>query len=261
MALKAVITPQDHEALEEGLQGLYTQDGSKFVLDISEDGLKEHPGVGPLARAFEREKVDRKKLADTVAALQSKFDGLDPEAAREALAAMANAEDKELLDEGKVEELLAKKTARMQADFQQQLEAKEKALKEYTGQIEQLNGSLADITIYDAIKDAALTKGLRKEALPDIRNRAAGIWTIKDGKPVATKDGDTVFGKDGNPLTVSEWVDSMAVESAHLFEPNRGGGAQGNETGGGAGGIKQITKESAGANLAAIASGEAVIQR
>lgn len=261
MGLKAVL--QTLEGLDENLHSYYRKEGDSYVLDLGEDELKAHPGTGGLTRALEREREERKaakKLADEIAA---KYGDLDPEAAREALKAADEAKDRELLDEGKVEELIEQRTERMRADFDKQLAAKDKALDDANTRNASTTEELESIKIFDAVKDAALTRGARKEALTDIQNRARGTWALDDqGRPVARNGEDTIFGKSGEPLTIGEWVDSLSSEASYLFNPNEGGGAGSeNESGGEGmgGGVKRIAKDSAGSFLEQIASGEAVI--
>jgi hypothetical protein len=57
-----------------------------------------------------------------------------------------------------------------------------------------------------------------------------------DCQRIASDVSQTVrAGKDGvTPMTLAEWVDMQVSDAPHLFEPNAGGGAAGNASGGGA---------------------------
>ena len=262
MALKAVLTSLD--GVDEGLHALYREENGKYVLDLDDNDIKSHPSTGPLSRALERERAAAREAAEKAKALEEQFGDLDPEAAREAIKAMREQGEKELMDEGKIEELIQQRTERMRQDFERQIAAKDKALEDARGSAESLTSQLADIRIYDAVKDAALSKGARKEALTDIANRAREIWRLEDGKPVARQRGDEnpIHGKSGDLLTIDEWVDSLSSEAGYLFEPNSGGGASGgDQSRAPTGGVKQITPGQAGNFLEQIASGEAVINR
>jgi len=262
MALKAVLATLD--GLDEAIQKLYKKEGDKFVLDLSEDALSDHPNVSPLSRALEHERTTRKDSQKLTKELQEKFKDLDPDAAREALKLIEESGDKDLLDEGKIDELVEKKVARMKQDFDAQIIAKDQAIEELTTGNKTLNGELADIRIYDAVKDAALAKGARPEALKDIANRANGTWSLKDGQPTALNGEEALYGKDGNPLSIGEWVETLSTEANYLFEPNKGGGGTGGEknTGGsGGGGIKIISPQAAGDNLTGIADGSVTVDR
>lgn len=258
MALKLRI--EKLEDVPEEIRDSYVKakTGEGFELDFAV--IKEHPGVATVKSAANDVGKKAKDLEKEIQAIKDKYGDLDPEAAREAIAAAEKIGDKELLDEGKVDELVEKKTVKMKLDFEKQLEAKDKAISELTAGAASLTSELSSVKIHDAIKSAALEKGVRKEALQDIENRASGTWSLVDGQPVAMKGEDVVYGKSGEPLTITEWVETMAAEVPHLFEPNKGGGAQGGENKGNAGG-KIISADSAGDNIEKIASGEVSIDR
>jgi len=251
MALKAVLKTLD--GLPEALKALYKQEGEQFVLDMTEEDIAAHPGAGGLSRALAREREAAKAAKKRLEELEEKYKDLDPEAARAAIQKELENKDKKLLDEGKLEELIATRTERMRADFDKQLKAQKDALKAAQDSLAATGNQLAEITIFGAVKDAALGKGARKEALVDITNRAREIWKLEEGKPTARKGQDPIFGKNGEALTITEWVEGLAQEATYLFEPSKGGN--------GGGGVKFISPGAAGDNIGAIASGEAVIQR
>ena len=258
MALKLKIDSLEDVAEELRDSYVKSKTGEGFELDFK--AIKDHPGVATVRKSANEVDGKRKEAENLLKELQAKFGDLDPEAAREALAAVEAAGDKEMLDAGKVDELVENKTAKMKADFEKQLEAKDKAIADLTTGNESLTGELSSVKIHDAIKSAALEKGVRKEALQDVENRAKGTWSLVDGKPVAMDGEDAMYGKSGEPLTIPEWVESMAADVPHLFEPNKGGNAQGSDsTDGGTATGKKISPEAAGDNIADIASGEKIV--
>jgi hypothetical protein len=251
------------EDVHEDLRENYVKDGDRFKLNF--DLIKDHEGVTKVRKTANDLDKKAKDAAKALADLEEKYGDLDPEAARAALEAAEAAGDKELMDEGKVEEVIEKRTEKMKADHERQLAAKDKTIQELTDGTSALTGELSSIKIYDAVKDAALSKGARKDALTDIANRAKGVWSLKDGNPTALDEsGDAIFGKSGEALTITEWVEGLATEAEYLFEPNSGGGAKGGDKGGDnkdQGGVRTIQPSAAGDNIAAIASGDAVVDR
>jgi len=262
MALKAKITKLEDVA--EELRALYRKDGDVFVLDVGDD-LADHPSVGPLARALAREKTANAESKAAQDALEEKFKGLDPEAARAALKAAEDAGDQTLIAEGKMDEVIEQRTERMRKEFADQLAAKDAALEKANESGAATIAQLAEISIFGAVKDAALSKGARKEALQDVTNRAREVWRMEEGKPVARNGEDLIYGKQGEALTVEEWVDTLSTEAAYLFEPSKGGGAGGGDgagnRGGNSGDVKLVSPEHAGDNIAGLASGEVQINR
>jgi hypothetical protein len=253
------------EDVHEDLRENYVKDGDRFKLNF--DLIKDHEGVAKVRKTANDLDKKAKDAAKELADVLEKYGDLDPEAAKAALDAIEQAGDKELMDEGKVEEVIEKRTEKMKADHEKQMEAKDKIIEEMKAGATALTGELSSIKIYDAVKDAALSKGARKDALTDIANRAKGVWSLKDGNPTALdENGDAIFGKSGEALSITEWVEGLATDAEYLFEPNSGGGAKGGDGGGSGGdgnqkGIKTISPSAAGDNIAAIAAGEAVVDR
>jgi|TARA_Y100000310_G_C20704101_1_gene833198 hypothetical protein len=233
--------------------------GDGFELDFAQ--IKEHPGVTTIRKTAND--VDKKRIAAEKALdeLKTQYGDIDPKAAHDAIETAEKAGEKEMMDAGKVEELLEKKTAKMKTVFEKQLEAKDKVIAELTSGNQSLTGELSAVKIHDAIKSAALEKGARKEALPDIENRAKGTWGLVEGRPVAMDGEEAFYGKSGEPLTIEEWVETLSSDVPHLFEPNKGGGATGSDSRGDLVGGKKISLEAAGDNIAALASGDVTLDR
>ena len=82
MGLKAVLgNKAEVEALAEPLRGLYVERDGKFVLDAD---VEDHPAVGGLRSALEKERTGRTSLDKELTKLRKDIDGLDPVKAREA---------------------------------------------------------------------------------------------------------------------------------------------------------------------------------
>lgn len=156
----------------------------------------------------------------------AKFEGIDPEAVRAILQRFADDEEAGLIKAGKLDEVLAKRTDRLKADMQKQLDAKDQAAAKLKAKADRL----ADRALAEAIMKASTKAGALPEALEDMVLRAKGAgWTIDDeGNPVARNGEDVVFGKDGKtPLTPDEWAASLRESAPHLWPKAAGSGAQG----------------------------------
>jgi Skp family chaperone for outer membrane proteins len=106
MTLKTKLGKADHDALDETLKSLYVPDGEGFKLDADfedVDGLKAKRDelLGKL--------TDAQKLA-------KQFEGLDPEAARNALAKLNEIEDGQLIKKQQFDELFTKKKSEWDAE-------------------------------------------------------------------------------------------------------------------------------------------------
>jgi hypothetical protein len=257
MRLKARISSLDE--IEEGLRGLYEEaDDGTFVLAL--DDVDSHPGVRGLKTAYEKEQERRKKAGDELAALREQIGDLDPETARAAQAKLLEMEDKKLLDEGKVEELLKQRTERMAKDHEARVKALNAKLEELSGRESELTGRLQKVLVEGAIREAATKHGVRPTAVTDVLMRGNSLFQL-DGEDPLPRDakGEIVRGKNGvDPMTIDEWFGSLQADAPHLFEASNGSGAAGSQRGQGGTHRRTVSlsdPKAIGANLEEVAAG------
>jgi hypothetical protein len=167
------------------------------------------------------------KLKDATTNLQ-RFDGIDPDAVKTMLSRFASDEEAGLIKAGKIDEVLNKRTERMQAEHLKAV----KAENERAAKAEGKAAKLADRTLSASLKDAAAKAGVHPTALDDIALRGRGLWRLNDdGDAVAMNGEDIVLGKDGKtPLTPTEWVDSLREVAPHFWPKAQGSDALGSNT-------------------------------
>lgn len=157
----------------------------------------------------------------------TQFEGIDPQAVHAILKRFTDDEEAGLIKAGKIDEVLNRRTERMQADWQKKVDAeKTRALK-----LEAKANKLAARATSEAIIKAATKAGALPEAAEDIVLRAQGAgWTINDeGEVVAMRDNEIIFGKDGKTaLTPLEWAESLREAAPHLWPRAQGSNAPGN---------------------------------
>lgn len=217
MSLKAFVKSLDE--IPEQLRAFYVEDGNGgFKLDA--EGVEDVTGLKNSLAAVREE-------LKTLKSDYNKYKDLDPEKAREALKKIDELEDKGLLDQGKIDELVTRRTERMRMDFDSQVKALKSATDEKDGVIKTLSGRLEKHLIEQGLVSAVMEIGVpRKSAIQDIASRGKGTWKLdENGNPVAIgSDGSKIFGKDGKaPITMVEWAEGLMVEAPHLFEPSTGG--------------------------------------
>lgn len=166
-----------------------------------------------------------------------KFDGIDPDQVRTILSRFADDEEGKLIAAGKIDEVLTKRTERMQAEHTRLLnealgkaEAAGKRLKAYEGRV-----------LDDAVRAAAAKAGLHQHAIDDALFRARSMFALDDtGQAVQfDESGKPVLGKDGKtPFTPAEWLDGMKEKAPHWFPASASGGGAGGGGGGSGGGGK-----------------------
>jgi hypothetical protein len=174
---------------------------------------------------FRDNNVALKKQVDELLPLKTKYEGIDPDAARAALAAQ---------DE------LKKKGVTKPEDIAAMLDAAVKAaVKPLTEQITSITTTSREtqqradsMTLRQTLSDKFLKAGGVPEALDFIVSKAAGVFVV-DGGTVKAAANKFSTDKPGEPLSIDEWMTSLTKESAFAFKSSAGGGANPLPSGGG----------------------------
>ncbi|WP_027907684.1 hypothetical protein [Pseudomonas taiwanensis] len=162
--------------------------------------------------------------------LKGQFDGLDIEAVKGLLAKAGQDEETKLIAEGKLDEVISRRTERLRTDLDKQV----KAANERADKAEAFAAKYSDKVLADSIRAAAIKAGALPEAAEDIILRARGTFKLsEDGEPIATDlDGEVVYGKDGKtPLSPLEWAESLRETASHLWPRAQGAGQTGDNGG------------------------------
>lgn len=173
------------------------------------------------------------KLSSTKTELdgfKAQFDGLDIEAVKGLLNKVGQDEETKLIAEGKLDEVITRRTERLRGDYDKQL-ATEKARAD---KAEAFAARYSDKVLADSIRAAAIKAGALPEAAEDIILRAKGTFKLsEDGEAVATdRDGEVIYGKDGKtPLSPLEWAESLRETATHLWPRAQGAGQTGDNGG------------------------------
>ncbi len=208
------------EDIPQEFLALYEERDGKWVLKVEIEGLVPKEKIDE----FRTNNIALQKQLDD---LKKQFEGIDPEAAKKAVEEARKKEEAVLIKEGKIEELLTKRTEAMRADY-------DKKLKDLQTAQQKAEAELAKIVIEKGLAEAAAKGKVLSSAVDDVVMRGRGIFKMQEGKAVALNaDGTAIFGKDGKPLTIEEWVGQLPASAPHLFEPTSGSGARGAGSGGG----------------------------
>lgn len=240
MALAQTVDTLDK--LPESQRGWYAEADGKFVLDLNKVEIEDTGGL-KTALAKERQAAKEAKEAAKVAVQEAMkaFEGIDPVKTRALLAKFDNEEEAALIAAGKVDDVIAKRMAKREADFQKQLEA---ARGEAEG-AKKVASTFQSRVLDNHIRAAAAKAGIHAFAIEDALLRARAMFSLDDkGEAVQMgSDGSPVLGKDGKtPFTPTEWLESMKETAPHWFPTTGSGGGAGGSGGAGAGG-KTIRRE------------------
>lgn len=228
------------EGLSEEVKTLYKQGGDgKWHLDTEEDAsakakLDEFRSNN-IKLMKEREELTKK--------LEKLGDPAEIEAMRKKLQAL---DDKKLIEEGKLDEVVNQRTERMRQDFENQIKQLTAAIDEREKKLSSTNQRLSEVLIDGEITKAVNGVGVvKKEAMRDILARGRATWHLDDeGKPTPKEGDKLLYGKDGlKALTFDEWAQALILTAPFLFEESGGGGAGGGANSGGRGAGFRGSKE------------------
>lgn len=234
MALALVVDSLD--GIKEEQRSLYVEKDGKFRLDV--DGIEDTSG---LKSALQKERDAAKEAARKVKQIEEQFAGLDPVKVREMMTKLDQDGEAALIAAGKIDEVISKRSEKLKAELQRQVEAAQQEAKSERERTKKYSQRVLD----DRIKDAVIGK-VHVHAIKngDVMRAAREIFTLDDdGNAVQMgSDGKPVLGKDGKtPYGPQEWIESMIEVAPHWFPAGNSGGGAGGDNGG-SGGSKTIKR-------------------
>lgn len=203
------------DGLDEALKSLYSQgtDG-KYYLDVDGAVAKER------LDEFRQTNVELMKKIDSVKDVDlEKYKAWEEEHRKKA--------EGELINAGKVDELIAQRVQAMREDYEVKIKAYEDRIGQDTRRLEVL-------LIDNEVRAAAVQAGVAPSAVDDVLLRAKTVYQVKEGVPIALdQKGQTLYGKDGQtPLAIGDWVKGLKESASHLFLQSNGSGSGHNGGGG-----------------------------
>lgn len=231
MALEIVVDTLD--VVPETLRSLYAEKDGKFHLDVA--GLPDNSG---LMSALEKERAAAKAAEKARKELEARYKDVDPDKYRQIMSKFDGDEEAQLLAAGKVDEVIAKRTAKRDAEWQRKLDEAMNASNAEKAKAEKFLGRVLD----DQIR-AAVNGKVHEKAVEDALFRGRMMFSLNDDGVAVQKDkdGSVVIGKDGKtPFMPSEWIESMRESAPHWF-PATGTGT-GARQAASSGGAKTISR-------------------
>ncbi|EKU39860.1 MULTISPECIES: hypothetical protein [Acinetobacter] len=169
---------------------------------------------------------DKKELKDELGSLKSKVEGLDLDAIKVLLDKSNQDEESKLIAEGKIEEVIQKRTDKMREEHARLLNAETTRANNAEAYANKFKQSV----VQGQIVQAAVELEALPEATADIAFLAQSKFALdEDGKAVAVdENGEVIIGKDGKtPLSPKEWVESLREQKPYFWPKPNGMGAPG----------------------------------
>lgn len=227
MGLKIKLGKAEHDALDDSLKTLYVADGENFKLDA------DYEDVTGLKSKRDELLAEQKRLKQQLQETETKYAGLDPEAAKAALAEIETAKETKLKESGDFDAIKKGYEDRIAA-----LETKHKSeLEAVTGE------NTATLT---TLKRERLANVLtEKGVLPD---RVKYLVHEMDADTELVR-GDNGFdvrkkGGIGDATEFEALIENVKVKSPFFFAADNasGSGASGSDGKGGSQTVKRLTK-------------------
>ncbi|KQD31951.1 hypothetical protein KWF55_04365 [Acinetobacter pittii] len=207
--------------MKEEHRALYVEENGKFRLDL--EGYEDPKG---LKSALQSERDAAKNAKRELQDFQKQFEGIDPEIVKKVFAQLDQDEEAKLIADGKVNEVIQKRTEKMREEHERVL----KAEKDRADKAEAYANKFKDSVIQGQIIQAAVELEALPEATGDIAFLAKTKFALdENGKAVAVdENGEVIIGKDGQTaLSPKEWVESLREQKPYYWPKASGMGAPG----------------------------------
>lgn len=209
--MKFKINKEEFEKLSDDFKAEYKAEGDNYILQ----------GEG----FADKDKLDEFRQSNIDLLKKSKAnEGIDMDKYNAMLETERKIRDKELIDKGDIDTLVAERLANQKTDYEGKLVVATTAASDATSKYHAL---LSKTEIEgEAFKAFGITK-IRPDAHNAVMAQIKSTFKVEDGVVVG-KDGDKVLaGVDGN-LTIAEFVNN---QPEFMRVPNTPGGGQDNEHG------------------------------
>lgn len=217
MPIAAIVDTLD--AVDEKYRDLYSEKNGKFEV-TGVTGYKTQADVDRVQEGLKKEREDHKASRERLGL----FGDIDPEGLHEQLDRIgeleAAAADK--IDESKINEMVETRLKTKMSPVVRDLEAKDKALAEATGVIQQYQEKERIASIHDTVREAGKLTHLLSEAEEDALLLAERVFEVDEDGNVTAKDG--VGCTPG--VTPEVWLQEMQPKRPHWWGPSAGGGAR-----------------------------------
>ena len=160
------------------------------------------------------------------------FEGMDPAKYKTFMDKFQSDEEKKLLKDGNLDEVIKLRTANIFMEYTEQLKAKETIIAKLTEDSKKATGDKDSYIVENELRKSVGNKdlGFHENVADILKDSVLREFKHKDGKVIRVKpDGSLVYGKSGDPMGLDEFVQGYAKDHPYLVKPSGGGGAR-NET-------------------------------
>lgn len=230
------------DKVPEAARSFYEQKDGKYHLSL-EGAPAGFVSAADLATAngrvveFRDKNIALMQEVEPLRGLKTKFDGIDPEAAKTALAKVADLEKKGIKGGDDITAAVTSAVEAAVKPLKDQLLTTQQTLNDEKKRAD-------EGTLRSSVAERFLKSGGKAKALDFIVGQAKSVFTVENGvvKAAANKFSTE---RPGEPLSLDEWVAAQVQENDFAFEPSKGSGAppQGPGGSGGSGDNRKVIKD------------------
>lgn len=223
------------DGLPEGLSTYYepvdaNDDSAGFKLLTDEANEKTK------LSQFRDHNIELRKQVEGLDKRIGKLDGAEGRLAGldKLLAKAKTDEDAESIKAGDIDGLVSRRVSEVVTSHESKFAALENVHRELTSERDGLRTRVGRGAVRDSLMSAldASKVRIKPGAVDDVLRRTHETWSMQrgnDGKEhlVAAKAGETVYGEDGKPQTMTEYVGKLGTEAPYFFESSGGAGSPG----------------------------------
>jgi len=184
-----------------------------------------------IAKAVEGLSAKNAELLGEKKSIQEKLQGYaaitDPERALEALKFLDENADAQLIKDGKIGELIEKRTSVMRSDHEAALKDLQAALSEASNESKIFKTKYQSKMIEDTIRAAALEAGVLPAAITDVLARGNRVFSLSEHGEVEARDKNGNLLKNAKDMVVTpkNWVMDLKDSAIHYWPASEGAGA------------------------------------
>lgn len=155
----------------------------------------------------------------------AKFEGIDPEKIKATMAHLASSEEARLMAEGKLDEVISRRTAKRDEEIARQLAEKDGEVSKAKERAAKFN----DRVMQNEIRSASPTD-LHPSAMKSVLLQAGLVFELNEEGDLVPRDGK--FGKDGKKLyTPTEWYEDLRQTDPIFFVNGNSGSSNFDKSG------------------------------
>lgn len=174
---------------------------------------------------------EKKKISER---LKEFADIEDPELAREALKFIKENEDAQLIKDGKIEEVLEKRTSQLRSDHDAIVSDLQKELDKSNLTGTHYKTLFENKTIDDSLRNAALEAGVIPEAIESVLLHGRNVFSLGKDGTVESRDAEGNLKKTESDMIVNpkNWVEGLKKTDPYFWPGSVGSGANSGGKGG-----------------------------